>query len=234
MSPGPGLLSPPTLPDKSCAGHSAGRAQWSAAFTRLPKSKNCRLWPRSGLSRLCGSPCAVPAQWEAVSRLSSFAGSPGQRPGLSRPGGPLPPRRRELLRPARQRTQTQPPNCPLLPASRAKAKGRGPVGIRPSPSSLPVHSLWGPRPGSSTHHLPSLLRWVGWGGDEPHDSSCPRGRGHLVPHILKTLGLLLAGGTETPGALSLQLPTKPPYPVLVPQGWWQLGQLDLSSLRSRP
>lgn len=138
------------------------------------------------------------------------------------------------LRPTRQRTQTQPPNWPLLPASRGKAKGRGPVGIRPSPSSLPVHSLWGPRPGSSTHLLPSLLRWVGWGGDEPHDSSCPRGRGHLVPHILKTLGLLLAGGTEGPGALSLQLPTKPPYPVLVPRGWWQPGQLDLSSLGSRP
>lgn len=72
MSPGPGVLSFLTLYDKCYTGHFAGREQWSLAFTRLLKFQNFSLWPHRGLGRVYRSPCAFPAQWEAVSGLSSF------------------------------------------------------------------------------------------------------------------------------------------------------------------
>lgn len=90
-------------------------------------------------------------------------------------------------------------------ASRETGRKRGHRAAGSGPSSLPILSF--PRPGAwLIHSPPPFFTGVGWGGgDETHDSSCPRGRAHLAPHspILKTLGLLMIGGTERPGALSL-------------------------------
>lgn len=68
------------------------------------------------------------------------------------------------------------------------------------------------------------LRCSGAGeGDETHDSRCPRGGRHWVPHvpIPKPLGLLLA--SNSPQSLTI--------PSLF---WWQPGFLELSPLRRRP
>lgn len=227
MSPSPGVLSPLTAYDECCAGHFAGRGQWSVAFTRLLKFRNYGLWPHHGLGSVSGSRCAVPAPWEAVSGLSSFCRQCWERAqGSSPQEGPS-----HHGKGSSSRQLTGALTAPRVSRERGRKRGH--------PSLFPPNPEPSGTPRLAHTFTTSLPYWggVGWGGgDETHDSSCPRGRAHLAPHIpiLKTLGLRMVGGTKKTWSSFLVTPHKASPSPPCPHGLVAARPVQLSPLRKRP